>query len=119
MLAGQGKQVSLVDAARIAQGTNPRISGIYQQLLIRRGVALFSEAPVLRLTPEGIDIAYLGALHSLPADTVVTAVGTHSLRGLEEEAARMGWEYRLIGDARQIGDALSAIREGAEVGRTL
>ena len=109
----------LVDAARIAQGTNPRISGIYQQLLIRRGVALFSEAPVLRLTPEGIDIAYLGALHSLPADTVVTAVGTHSVRGLEEEAARIGWEYRLIGDARQIGDALSAIREGAEVGRTL
>lgn len=118
-LAGEGKSVSLVDAAHIAQGTNPRISGIYLDQLIKWGVALFSEAPVIRLTPKGVDIAYLGALHSLPADTVVTAIGTHSVKGLETEAVRLGLEYRLIGDARHIGDALEAIREGAETGRTL
>lgn len=119
LLASSGRHVSLVDACGIGHGTNPRLFGFYRNALVRHGVYLYPDSPVLRLTADGVDIAHCDAMLSLPADTVVTAVGTHSVRGLYEQLAAAGMACRIIGDAREIGDALFAVREGAEVGREL
>lgn len=80
---------------------------------------LYPDSPVLRLTAEGVDVAHCDALLSLPADTVVTAVGTHPVHELYDALIAAGMDCRIIGDARQIGDALFAVREGAELGREL
>ena len=119
LLAASGRHVSLVEACAIGHGTNPRLFGFYRDDLVRYGVYLYPDSPVLRLTAEGVDVAHCDALLSLPADTVVTAVGTHPVQELYDALIAAGMDCRIIGDARQIGDALFAVREGAELGREL
>ena len=55
----------------------------------------------------------------LPADTVVLAVGVRPAVDLVPVLEAEGIPYRRIGDCRNIGDALYAIREGADLGREL
>ncbi len=120
-LAETGRHVSIIDAGEIAQNTNPRLSGVYRDRLVELGVYMYPNTPLLGFTGDGVDAAHIGSLLHLPCDTVVLAIGTVSVKApeLEDAAARCGAGCRRIGDCRKIGDALYAIREGAELGREL
>lgn len=120
-LAEDGRRVSVIDAAGIAHGTNPRLSGVYRDRLVELGVYLYPDTPLLGFTGDGVDVAHMNSLLHLPCDTVVLAVGTVPVDSpeLEKAAALCGAECWKIGDCRRIGDALYAIREGAELGREL
>ena len=113
-LAGDGHHVSVVDAAAIGHDTNPRILGLYRNLMVEKGVYLYPDSPVLRFMNYGVDIAHLNSMLSLKADTIVLAVGTRPVNDLGPELDALGLKYRLIGDCRRIGDALYATRDGAE-----
>ena len=113
-LAGDGHHVSVVDAAAIGHDTNPRILGLYRNLMVEKGVYLYPDSPVLRFMNYGVDIAHLNSMLSLKADTIVLAVGTRPVKDLGPELDALGLKYRLIGDCRRIGDALYATRDGAE-----
>lgn len=113
-LAEQGHHVSVVDALDIGHGTNPRILGIYRNRMVEHDVHLFPNSPVLRFMEYGVDIAHLNSMLSLKADTVVLAVGTRPVNELGPELDALGLPYRLIGDCKRIGDALYAMRDGAE-----
>jgi len=52
-------------------------------------------------------------------DSVVLAVGSVSKNELVNEVEGMAEEVHVIGDASKPRNALSAIREGAEVGRRI
>lgn len=120
-IAETGSHVSIIDASGIAHGTNPRLNGVYRDRLVELGVYFYPDTPLLGFTRDGVDVAHMNSLLHLPCDTVVLAVGTVPVRNpeLEEAAASLGAECRMIGDCRKIGDALYAIREGAELGREL
>ena len=118
-LAKEGHHVSVVDAVEIGHGTNPRILGIYRNEMVENDVFLFPNSPVLRFMDYGVDIAHLNSMLSLKADTIVLAVGTRPVNNLASELEQAGFSFHLIGDCRRIGDALYAIRDGADMGRQL
>ena len=55
----------------------------------------------------------------LKADTVVFAIGTTPQNSLKDVLDEMGIFHVEVGDCKRIGDALLAIRDGAEIGRLL
>lgn len=116
-LAESGRKVSLIDRDGIGEGTISELGEWYRTRLVECGVYMYPHTPLLRLTREGADISFESTMISLPADTVVFAIGTTPCNELEESVARKGVEYYCIGDCGGIGDALKAMRDGAEVGR--
>lgn len=119
ILAGQGKHVSVVDALPLGNGLLPRLFGAYRDRMVELGVFFFDNSPVLRLTSEGIDIAHAGSMLSLKADVVVTAIGTLPETHLADALKDCGIPCHSIGDCAGIGDALKAVRDGADIGRML
>ena len=120
-LAETGRHVSIIDAGEIARDTNPRLNGVYRDRLVELGVYMYPNTPLLGFTGNGVDAAHIGSLLHLPCDTVVLAIGTVSVQApeLEAAAARCGAGCQLVGDCRKVGDALYALREGAELGRRI
>lgn len=118
-LSAQGKKVALVDQTEIGKGTNPRIIGIYRNQMVEQGVYLYPNCPVLSIHDGGVNISHLGSLLTLSADTVVLAVGTVPAQDLVVTLDALGISYHSIGDCKRIGDALYAIRDGAELGHKL
>lgn len=118
-LARQGRHVSLVEAMELGHGTIARLRGMYRNKLVESGVFIFDRSPMLRLSSTGVDVAHCGSMLSLPCDTVVLAIGTVPVRDLVPALVEAGVEHHVIGDSRAIGDALVAMRDGAELGRVL
>lgn len=118
-LARAGKKVSLVDMQDIGANTNPRISGILRNQLVKYGVSLYPSCPVRKVDDFGVEITHLNLPLLLETDTVVLAIGTRPNDELKKLLDAKNIPYCSIGDCRQIGDALTAIRDGAEIGRLL
>lgn len=118
-LAEAGKDVSIIDMAGIAQGTNPYLAKYYKQKLVAGGIRLYPNTPVLDITDAGVEVLYLDFPATVACDTVVLAIGTKSVNALADDCHDLGIECLPIGDAKRIGDALYAIRDGAEVGRLI
>lgn len=118
-LAKAGKKVSLVDMQDIGANTNPRISGILRNQLVEYGVSLYPNCPVRRVDDFGVEITHMNLSLLLETDTVVLSIGTRPNDELKKLLDAKNIPYCSIGDCRQIGDALTAIRDGAEIGRLL
>ena len=118
-LAEEGKQVAIIDMTDLAKGANPYLVKYYNHKLVTNGVRLYPNCPVVDITDEGVDILHLDFPVTVPADTVVLAIGTKSVNDLAADCHDLGIECLPIGDAKRIGDALYAVRDGAEVGRLI
>lgn len=118
-LAEAGKQVAIIDMSEIAKGTNPYLAKYYKQKLVAEGVRLYPNTPVIDITDDGVDVLYLDFPATVACDTVVLAIGTQSVNNLATDCQELGIECLPIGDAKRIGDALYAVRDGAEVGRLI
>ncbi len=118
-LAKEGKDVSLVDMTEIGKGTNPVLFDYYIRELIENKVALYPNCAVMDFSSFGVDITYQVSLVTLPADTIVLAIGTKPENSLVSVLEELKLPYCAIGDCKRIGDALYAIRDGAELGHTL
>ena len=118
-LAKQGKDVSIVDMTEIGSGLNPMLFDHYLQGMHKYGVHMYYGMQVVSFTPSGVDILCNSSLLSLDADTIVLAVGTKPNVELVEQLEDLDMKYCQIGDCKRIGDALYAIRDGAEIGRVI
>ena len=58
-------------------------------------------------------------MYKRQADTIVLAIGTKPENSLIKVLEELDIPYCVIGDCKRIGDALYAIRDGAEIGHTL
>lgn len=119
MLASAGKDVSVVDMDEFGKGANPRLIGFYRDEIVENDGKMYPNCAVLRVTDRGVDIAQMNNLLTLPADTVVLCIGTRPQDALAETLEKLSITYFKIGDCKRIGDALYAIRDGAEIGRLL
>jgi 2,4-dienoyl-CoA reductase (NADPH2) len=86
------------------------------QDLKRRGIREMVSAKALEITPQAVAVEKDGERLSLPARTVVLAVGVAPVNDLYEEIKDQYQEVYLIGDAKRPRKALEAVREGLEVG---
>ena len=118
-LAREGKHVSLVDMQEIGKNANPRLAGVYRNQMVESGVYLYPSCPIRRFAETGVEITHMDLPLLLPADTVVFAVGTKPVIDLKAVLEEMQIRHCLIGDCKRIGDALYAIRDGAEIGRLI
>lgn len=118
-LARQGKDVSVIDMTEIGSGLNPMLFDHYLQNMHAAGVHMFYNTPVVCFTPSGVDVRQNTSLLTLEADTIVLAIGTKPNTALVDDLEALGMKYVQIGDCKRIGDALYAIRDGAEIGRVI
>ncbi len=118
-LAKEGKKVSLVDMNEIGNGTNKILFDYSIRDLVEKGVYLYPNCQVMGFSSYGVDILYQVSLLTLPADTIVLAIGTKPENSLKSDLEELSIPYCMIGDCKRIGDALYAIRDGAEIGHIL
>jgi len=121
-LAEQGRQVFLVTKDKLGENGAPLERNIYRALrdrLIRHGVHLFPDSPLVEILGNGVYIAYKHELVFLQAETVVMAVGAVANDALWQELKKEKMEAYAVGDCLEPRDAMEAIREGAEVGRII
>ena len=103
----------------IGKNANPRLAGVYRNQMVESGVYLYPSCPIRRFAETGVEITHMDLPLLLPADTVVFAVGTKPVIDLKAVLEEMQIRHCLIGDCKRIGDALYAIRDGAEIGRLI
>jgi 2,4-dienoyl-CoA reductase (NADPH2) len=89
--------------------------GIIQELQ-RSGVKLMTEAEVISIQKNGVEIKQGEEVKFLPADTVVLAVGTRPQSELASSLQGKVPELYVVGDAAKPRKALDGIREGFEAG---
>lgn len=89
----------------------------FLQDLARAGVTLHPKTRALEITPSHVKVDRDGKEALLPCETVVLAAGARPHNPLEEELGRLRIPCQVVGDARKIGLALTAIHAGFEAGR--
>jgi len=82
----------------------------------RRGIRSQLSSKAVEITPESVVFEKEDQMSSLPARTVVLAIGVEPVNDLYEEFKDRVEEIYLIGDAKKPRKALEAVREGLEVG---
>jgi len=86
------------------------------QELSRVGVRTRIETKALEITAEGVKVTSEQGDELLSADTVVVAAGSASHNPLEEVLKKAGIDYKVVGDAGQVGLAFDAVHQGYRAG---
>jgi len=89
----------------------------FMQDLARAGVTLHAKTRALEITPTHVKVDLNGKEALLSCDTVVLAAGARPHNPLEKELERLRIPCEVVGDARKIGLAMTAIHAGFEAGR--
>jgi len=89
--------------------------GMLQELR-RVGVRTDVETKALEITKEGVKVSSQQGEETLLADTVVLAAGSVSYNPLEAVLEKQGIEFRVVGDAGQVGLAFDAVHQGFRAG---
>ncbi|MFH1487238.1 MAG: FAD-dependent oxidoreductase, partial [Chloroflexota bacterium] len=121
-LAKKGKMVSLVTMHRLGENGKEMERNTFRTLrdgLIEHGVYLYPDSTVREIREDGVYVVKDRDLVFLKADTVVLAVGAKSENRLVEEVKGIVSELHAIGDCVEPRDALTAMNEGAQVGRKI
>jgi 2,4-dienoyl-CoA reductase (NADPH2) len=89
------------------------------QDMSRIGVKTNVSTKALEITPEGVTVEMDGRTETLPADTVVLAVGSQSYNPLQETMDKKGIPYQVTGDAQAVALAFDAMHNGFAAGRNI
>jgi len=89
--------------------------GMLQELK-RVGVKTNIETKALDITAEGVKVTSEQGEEVLPADTVVLAAGSAAYNPLGEALEKAGIDYKVVGDAGQVGLAFDAVHQGFKAG---
>ncbi|MFC1999449.1 FAD-dependent oxidoreductase [Chloroflexota bacterium] len=115
-LAEQGEEVSLVTRGKLGGQKGPE-EGITYRTLLRRlvemRVPMYLNTPVLEVMEDSVVIGLLHEPVSLPADTVVLAIGAEPDNKLARELDGVVPELHIIGDCVEPRDAAAATYEAA------
>jgi 2,4-dienoyl-CoA reductase (NADPH2) len=125
MLNETDRKVTLVEQGpKIGFGFEPGTGWPTLMDLSRLGVGQWKNSKVTALhknsvTVERTDKEGNTQVVEVPCDTVVTATGVHPDHSLEEALAARGVKVTAIGNAKELGRAISAISQAAELGATI
>ena len=118
-LADQGKDIYLATRSQLGRDMERNIYLELRNRLIDKGVYIYQNSPAVEIMENGIYISFIGDLVFLKADTIVMAVGMKAENRLSESIKGLISEIFTIGDCVSPRDAMTAIREGAEIGRKI
>jgi 2,4-dienoyl-CoA reductase-like NADH-dependent reductase (Old Yellow Enzyme family)/thioredoxin reductase len=120
-LATLGRSVSIVDRLPgVAMGEGAARRYFLLQDLDKYKVQQIVEASILSFGDDAVEIQVDGTTRSLPCDTVVLAMGMKSDSTLADELRGLAdVDVRVVGDADNVSDALSASRNGFACGLSI
>lgn len=124
-LINKGRDVEIVEALPdiLSSGIAvPLPNSMYlRDAFAAHGTPLHTGKRIAAVSDEGavIEDAQTGARDTLPADSVVIAVGFRPQPSMASELMGRGYEVYEIGDGRQVGNILTAIWDAYEVAHTL
>lgn len=114
-LAVRNREVTVVEMLEDVGGDLPNVSKLpLLQSLEDHGVNIFTKTIPQQITNEGVVVSRRGKHWLIKADTVVIATGFQANSKLINELKNRVKEVYAIGDCREPGNILSAIREGFE-----
>jgi 2,4-dienoyl-CoA reductase (NADPH2) len=90
--------------------------GILQEM-DRIGVKTCVSTKALEITETSVIVEMDGQKESIPADSVVLALGSESYNPLQELIAKKGIPCQVVGDAQKVGLAFKAVHDGFAAGR--
>jgi 2,4-dienoyl-CoA reductase-like NADH-dependent reductase (Old Yellow Enzyme family)/NADPH-dependent 2,4-dienoyl-CoA reductase/sulfur reductase-like enzyme len=112
-LADRNKRVTLIEMMEDVGLKD--IDVMTRTLLLRRlkekEVKIRCNCELQKITPTGADVVEGRIGHSLEADTIVMAVGAKSKRDEADKYKIPGVDTYIIGDCKEVGNALDAIAE--------
>jgi 2,4-dienoyl-CoA reductase-like NADH-dependent reductase (Old Yellow Enzyme family)/thioredoxin reductase len=115
-LAEQGKEVTLVTKAGLGEDGVPLERRTYRTLrrrLIELSVPLYLNTTVLEITDRALVVGSGDEVYSLPADTVILAVGAQPDNKLAQELEGAVPNVYVVGDCAKPRDADTATYEAA------
>ena len=119
-LATQGtKQITLIEMLdKMGTDIGKSTKWGMMQDLGRYNVKTMTGSKVINITPEGLEVEneQEGNIHEIEADTVVVAAGSVPYNPLEPVLEKMGVNYRIVGDTKQVGTAFNAVHQGYKAG---
>jgi 2,4-dienoyl-CoA reductase-like NADH-dependent reductase (Old Yellow Enzyme family)/thioredoxin reductase len=118
LLAESGKQVSLVSRGQLGgkKGYGDKLTfRTLQRRLIELRVPLYLNTAVLELTRDGVIVEFRHEIISLPAKTVVLAMGAEPDNKLADDLQGLVPEVYLIGDCLEPRHAAAATFDAAKV----
>lgn len=117
-LAEEGHDVSLVTRAGLGQNGIRLEKFTFKTLadkLVELRVPLYLHATVLEITEGSVIFSMGGEVYSMPADTVILAVGMRSEDGLARELEGVGAPIHLVGDCVRPRDAAEVAYQAMRV----
>ncbi len=114
-LAKQGKEVSLVTRGELGLTLERMILRALEKKLIDLRIPLYLHTQVLEITEQSVIVRIGNEVASLPADTVVLALGMEPENGLSRELEGMVPEIYTVGDCVKPRNAASVAYQAAKL----
>jgi 2,4-dienoyl-CoA reductase (NADPH2) len=109
------RQITVIDMVeKMAAGTGRASRWVLMKNLKLCGIELRPGAKLLEITDDAVIVETGGGRESIPADTVIMAVGSRPVDDLMRQARIDGLQVIAIGDAKVPRKIVDAIREGFE-----
>jgi 2,4-dienoyl-CoA reductase (NADPH2) len=116
LLYNAGRKITIIDILErmaINVGISTRWSLIKSLRLM--GVKLRPKTKLIEITDETVVVDTESGKESIPADTIIVAVGSQSVNILAREVKRDGLEVFIVGDAKEPRKITDAVREGFDL----
>ncbi len=117
-LAEEGQDVSLVTKAGLGENGIRLEKATFKTLaekLVEKRVPLYLHATVLQISDQAVIFSMGGEVYSLPADTVILAVGMRSEASLASELEGSAAEIHMVGDCVRPRDAAEVAYQAMRV----
>ena len=118
LLAEQDKEVTIVTKALLGENGSKLERMTYRTLarkLIELRMPMFVNTTVIEIADKAVIMNWGGEIFSLPADTVILAVGAKADDVLAHELEGIVPELHIIGDASKPSDAAAAVASAAKI----
>ena len=111
LLAEQGKEVSLISHGRLGGRKGPEEKITFRALMKRLldfRIPMYLKTDILEITKDFVILSLDGEIFSLPADTVILAVGVRPVDQIAEELEGLVPDIYKVGDCVVPGNAAQA-----------
>jgi len=116
LLYSPGRKITIIDILeRMASNVGPSTRWSLMKSLRLMGVELRPKTKLLKITEDAVVVETESGTESIPADTVIIAVGSQSVDDLAREVKHNNIEVITIGDAKEPRKITDAVREGFDI----
>jgi 2,4-dienoyl-CoA reductase (NADPH2) len=116
LLYSAGRKITVIDILdRMAGNVGPSSRWPLMKSLRLMGIELRPKTRLVKITEDAVVVDTEAGRESIPADTIIVAVGAQSVHDLAREVKREGTEVVIIGDAKEPRKINDAVREGFEM----